>query len=95
MGTSLIRKRPQDPTVGLRLEPYGGPMGGAVSYERGTHVSLTLEVCTGRCRVNVAQIRQARPDSGIGFQVKVLIFFKLFPPRSEAGRLLVRRGKYL
>jgi len=28
---------PSHPTVGLCLGPYGGPGGGAVSYERGTH----------------------------------------------------------
>jgi len=39
-GTSLIRNRrpPQDPTVGLRLGPFGRPGGGwQFSYERGTH----------------------------------------------------------
>ena len=29
---------PLDPTVGLRLGPYGGPRGVGVSYERGTRV---------------------------------------------------------
>ena len=42
-GTSLIRKAtPEDPILGLRLGPYGGPMGGAVSYERGTPVVVAL-----------------------------------------------------
>jgi len=36
-----------------------------------------------RRHVNMARIRQSRPDSGLGFQVKLL---KLFPLRSEAGQ---------
>ena len=42
---------PYDPTVGLCLEPYGGPRrgGGAVSYERGAPV-VTRPVLAGRCR---------------------------------------------
>ena len=50
--------------------------------------------CEPRCHVNVAHIRQSkpdsrqsRPDSGLGFQVKVPLF-RLFPFRSAAGRLL-------
>ena len=34
----------------------------------------------------MAHVRQARPDSGLGFQVEVLVKrFKLFPSRSGAG----------
>ena len=33
------------------------------------------------------QIRQARPDSGLGFQVKSLESFREFPLRSEAVRV--------
>jgi hypothetical protein len=32
----------------------------------------------------MAHIRQSRPDSGLGFQAKVLETFKVFPLRSEA-----------
>ena len=32
----------------------------------------------------MAHIRQSRPDSGIGSQGEVLIFFEVFPLRSEA-----------
>jgi len=32
----------------------------------------------------MAHTRQSRPDSGLGFQVKALKPFKLFPVRSEA-----------
>jgi hypothetical protein len=32
----------------------------------------------------VAHIRQSRPDSGLGFKVKLLKTFKLFHRRSEA-----------
>ena len=28
----------EDPTVGICLGPYGGPRGGALSYQRGTYV---------------------------------------------------------
>ena len=31
---------PQDPAVGLCLGPFGGPRGGAVSYERGTPILI-------------------------------------------------------
>ena len=34
----------------------------------------------------MATIRQSRPDSGLGFQVQVLFFLKLFPLRSAAAR---------
>ena len=32
-----------------------------------------------RCRANMAHMRQSRPDSGLGFQVKVLQTFKVVP----------------
>jgi len=34
----------------------------------------------------MAQIRQSRPDSGLGFQVKFVNPLKFFPLRSKAGR---------
>ena len=37
-----------------------------------------------RCRGNVAQMRQTRPDSGLSFQTKVLKPFNLLPLRLEA-----------
>jgi len=37
----------------------------------------------------MAHIRQPRPDYGLGFQVKVLKRFKLFPLRSEADLALL------
>ena len=46
----------------------------------------TLFSSLPRCRANSAHIRQSMPDSGLGFQVKVLKTFKLliFPrKRSE------------
>ena len=42
------------------LAPTVGSRGGAVSYERDTPV-------TPLCLVNVAHVRQSRPDSGFGF----------------------------
>ena len=37
-----------------------------------------------RCRANVAQTRQSRPDAGLGFLSKVIPTFKLFALCSEA-----------
>ena len=37
-----------------------------------------------RCPADMAHIRQPRPDSGLGFQVKFLKTFQVFPLRSEA-----------
>ena len=39
---------------------------------------------TTRCRANMAHTRQSRPDPGLGFQVKFLTIFELFPLCSEA-----------
>ena len=38
-----------------------------------------------RCRANVAPSRESRPDSGLGFQVKVLKSFKRVPSFVERG----------
>jgi len=38
----------------------------------------------------MAHIRQSRPDSGLGFQLKFLETFKLFHLRSEAARAAAR-----
>ena len=40
----------------------------------------------------MAHVRQSRPDSGLGFQAKVLKYLKLSPLRSEAARENGRRG---
>jgi hypothetical protein len=37
------------------------------------------------CRANMARIRQSRPDSGLGFQVKVLNTCKLVPSSLASG----------
>ena len=51
-------------------------------------------VCTrkmpNRCRPNLAHIRQSRPDSGLGFQVKVLKIFQDVPSSLESGRKMYR-----
>jgi len=39
---------------------------------------------TSRCGANLARVWQARPESGLGVQEKLLSAFKLFPLRSEA-----------
>jgi hypothetical protein len=46
-----------------------------------------------RSRANMAHIRQSRPDSGLGFQVKVLKLFKGVPSLlRRAGVLLPEEG---
>ena len=40
---------------------------------------------TPRCRANLAHIRQSRPDSGLGFQVKFLTTFYGVPSSLESG----------
>jgi hypothetical protein len=49
-GTGVPRSQknvpPQDPTVALRLGPYGGPKGWAVSHERGTPVGVHKRLVT-------------------------------------------------
>ena len=42
------------------------------------YIYVYIYACA-RCRANIAQIRQSRPDPGLGFQVKL---FKSFPVRS-------------
>ena len=43
-----------------------------------------LTLGTFRCRANMAHIRQSRPDSGRGFQVKVLKTVEVFPTQQRA-----------
>ena len=40
-----------------------------------------------RCRANVARMKQSRPDSGIGCQVKVLSTFQVVTSSIGSGRL--------
>ena len=62
------------PTLGA-LSPRGGPVQDPVRTRWAV-----------RCRANMARVRQLRPDSGLGFQVKVPKTFKLTPFRSDAAR---------
>ena len=43
---SLENVSSKDPTLGLCLGPYGGPGGGEVSYERGTHAGVSYALRT-------------------------------------------------
>ena len=44
-----------------------------------------------RCRTNMAHVRQSRPDSGLGFPVKVLKTFEVFPSsRGDTSFLSLR-----
>jgi len=47
---------------------------------------LIYRLRTYFCRASVVHTRQSRPYSGLGFQVKVLRRFELFPLRSEAAQ---------
>ena len=40
---------------------------------------------SGRCRANMAHIRQSGPDSGVVFQVKVLEIFAIIPCSLGSG----------
>ena len=44
------------------------------------------------CRANMAHIEQLRPDSGLGFLVKVLNIFNVFPLRLDDRPLAARRA---
>ena len=60
-------------SMSLRYEPFLEPM----------HLSVIDQV---RCRANMAHIRQSRPDSGLGFQAKVLKTFRDVPYLIGRGR---------
>ena len=58
--------------------------------EDGTYKSVTTRFWPpsehgAHFRVNMAHTRQSRPDSDLGFQVKSLKHFRLFPLGSEAA----------
>ena len=48
--------------------------------------SSSRHVPSFRCRANMAQIRQSRPDSGLGSRVKGLDTFHVAPPLLGGGR---------
>ena len=52
-------------------------------------------VAPGRCRANVARIRQSRPDSGFGFQVKVVKNFPAVPFLLGSGSPLLHPAPQL
>ena len=57
--------------------PHAGSELGDGGWVQGARLRHT------RCRANMAHVRQPRPDSGLGFQEKVLKPFRRFPLRSE------------
>ena len=61
--------------------PRPGTQNAWVSHPREKHITL------GRCRANIAHIRQSRPDSGIDVQGKVLDTFLGVPSSLESGHL--------
>ena len=52
--------------------------GKAMAYA-GTNLLTRGVVCASRCQANMAHMRQSRPDSGLGFQIKVLKTFSVVP----------------
>ena len=98
-GTSRIRKcTPQGPYRKPMPRVLGG---GRFFISEVTLYRAALSPCTAhphfygtkfkaligpcRCRVNVAQVRQSRPDYGLGFQVKVLSTFQVVPSSLCSG----------
>ena len=55
-------------------------------------VSVIFALESHHCRENMAHLRQSRPDSGLGFQMKVLETIQVVLLRSEADR---RRSRAL
>ena len=46
-----------------------------------------------RCRANVAHIKQSRPDSGLGVQVKVVKTFQVVPTSLGSGADGIQHGR--
>ena len=55
------------------------PAGGSVGPTLCTFAVSGPGVGVGHCRANMAHIRQSRPDSGLGLQVRVIKNFSLSP----------------
>ena len=77
-GTATSGSAPQNgPTVGLCPGPYGGPGGGAVSYERGTPVNTVFrqraERPTSSERLGVNQLRFTGKQLVVRFTGKQLV----------------------
>ena len=70
--------------TGLAPWEFGFPFPGSLPR------SVT-PISTHRCQANMAQIRQTRPDSGLGFQVKVLKTFEVVPPSLGSGTQVAER----
>jgi hypothetical protein len=45
----------------------------------------TWRLCQYRCRMNMAHLRQSRPDSGVGFQEKIFKPFQVVPSSLGSG----------
>ena len=62
----------------------------------GTRCDIFREVQMGRCRTNVAHLRQSGPDSALDFQSKVLKTFEVVPSslgiRPQHAPRMPRRG---
>ena len=66
--------------LGFKLQGWG--FGVQVSLRMSTKTAYKLGY---RCRANMAHIRQSRPDSGLGFQVKILTPFHVVPSSLGSG----------
>jgi len=70
--------------------PRGDRRSASMVFDRSPQGQVIYQVAgekckgTSRCRANSAQIRQSRPDSGLGLSHFLAKVFKLFPLRSAA-----------
>jgi len=75
---SACERTARVPGLGIRVSGFMFRVGGFVREEVGAGD-------LAGCRANMAHIRQSRPDSGCGFQVKVLKTFQVFPSSLGSG----------
>ena len=62
--------------------------GAAISYERGTPAVRPMKSVT-RCRADMPRVGQSWPDSGHGFQVKVLEMIRAIQHKNKSqGQIL-------
>ena len=64
----------------LQCKPGRGLENNDLPRSRITWPTPAKRLSASRCRATMARIRQSRPDSGLGFQVKVLQNFYAAPP---------------
>ena len=81
--TPLTRRRGNlSPTAETRNSIFSGT---ETTLDTSNLTIRTAQSSNFRCRSHLKHIRQPRSDSGLGFQVKGLIFLEVFPLCSEVG----------